>query len=304
MGSSSNTFLSTMTMLHHLELYTFLDKQTVKTLSLVSPSVHLMVRDHICKDMVVTLSTSNKLSHYKEARRIKFRGCNIHYSSTTTRKVTSENIDGLPESITHILFGTGFNQPLGKHLLPYTCLTHITFGISYNLPINADELPSTITHLTFGSLFNQPVNNLPSSLEHLSFGSFFNQPVDNLPSSLTHLTFGCNFNGNVDNLPHSIQRITFGQKFNQPVDMLPPNVTHITFGLMFNQNVDHLPPSVTHLVFGTNFLKSTTNLPRSVTHLTLNYRYLHFYHSSAIPLCIKNLFVKHQRNTEKLSRSE
>ena len=64
-------------------------------------------------------------------------------------------------------------------------LTHLTFGSYFNQKVN--NLPSSLTHLTSGSHFNQIVDNLPSILTHLTFGSFFNQKVNNLPSSLKEI---------------------------------------------------------------------------------------------------------------------
>ena len=89
-----------------------------------------------------------------------------------------------------------FNQPVGHQgcedincprNLPNS-ITHLTFGSDFDQQV--DYLPNSITHLIFGSKFNQSVNYLPNSITHLTFGYWFSQPVNNLPNSITHLTFG------------------------------------------------------------------------------------------------------------------
>ena len=122
-----------------------------------------------------------------------------------------------------VKFGTDFNQPVtyqtdssqnGKYptLLPNS-LTHLIFGHEFNQPV--DNLPQSLTYLKFEWDFNQPVDNLPESLIYLSFGENFNQTVDNLPNSLTDLEFGYHFNHPVDNLPQSLTHLKFGNDFNQ-----------------------------------------------------------------------------------------
>jgi hypothetical protein len=119
----------------------------------------------------------------------------------------------LPNSITHLTFGSDFDQQVDY--LPNS-ITHLTFGENFNQPVGHQgcedincprNLPNSITHLKFGRDFNQSVNNLPNSITHLTFGRFFNQPVDYLPNSITHLTFGKKFNQKVDILPLFLQQI-------------------------------------------------------------------------------------------------
>ena len=108
-------------------------------------------------DVQIIVFEESSLIHHKE------------FLFTEQYSKFNKEVDSLPNSTTHLIFGRHFNQ-------------------------RADKLPSSSTHLTFGYNFNQEVNNLPLSLTHLTFGYNFNQEVDNLPPKLTHLTFGSNFN--------------------------------------------------------------------------------------------------------------
>ena len=60
----------------------------------------------------------------------------------------------LPSSLTHLTFGTNFNQPLGEGVLP-SSLTHLTFGTNFNQPLGEGVLPSSLTQLVFGWFFDQ-----------------------------------------------------------------------------------------------------------------------------------------------------
>lgn len=81
----------------------------------------------------------------------------------------------LPDSLTHIVFGRRFNQPLAPGVLP-AHLVKLKFG--YNM---CDNNSYIFDHETYGSKFNQPLNldTLPNSLTHLCFAfrSSFDQPI-------------------------------------------------------------------------------------------------------------------------------
>ena len=110
-------------------------------------------------------------------------------------------------------FGYRFNQKVGHQScddvdcprnLPHS-LTHLTFGTEFNQSV--DNLPYSLTHLTFGTEFNQCVDNLPCSLTHLTLGHRFNKRIDNLPMSLTSLTLGFLIYQKINNLPPNLQKI-------------------------------------------------------------------------------------------------
>jgi len=185
----------------------------------------------------------------------------------------SEKIMNELTKVKKITFGSSFNQPF--HCLPDN-ITHITFGTLFNQSIDDSNLPKNLTHLTFFGLFNnfnQSVNNLPKSITHLTFGWHFNQKVDNLPINITHLEFDNDFNQPVDNLPNSIAYLKFGSAFNQPVDFLPSSLKELIFSRDFNQPVNNLPNNITHLTFGMYFNQPIKNLPISLTHLTIGEPY-------------------------------
>ncbi len=84
-----------------------------------------------------------------------------------------------------------------KYLLSFTNLIQLTFGTYFNQPLTRGVLPSTLIKLTFGYCFNKPLKCgvFPSTLSQLTFGSNFNQPLTRevLPSTLNQLTFGYSF---------------------------------------------------------------------------------------------------------------
>ena len=75
--------------------------------------------------------------------------------------IYDEIIDDLPNSITHLILGDNFNQPI-------------------------NNLPDSVTHLILGDNFNQPLINLPNSLTHLILGDNFNQTIYGIPDSLKY----------------------------------------------------------------------------------------------------------------------
>jgi len=77
---------------------------------------------------------------------------------------------GLPESLTHLIFGRYFNQVLSVGTLPFS-LTRLEFGKHFNQPLWDQVLPPSLTCLKFtkNSLFNL-VLIMPSSLRIAKFG--------------------------------------------------------------------------------------------------------------------------------------
>lgn len=66
-------------------------------------------------------------------------------------------------------------------------VTHLTFGSFFNQPVDG-YIPYGVTHLKFGGNFNRSVYKLPSSVTHLELGCSFKHSIENIPSSVTHLT--------------------------------------------------------------------------------------------------------------------
>ena len=67
-----------------------------------------------------------------------------------------------------IFIKSKFNQEVNN--LPNS-LTHLTFGYNFNQEVN--NLPNSLTHLTLGGSFNQKVNNLPKVKYIREFGKLF-----------------------------------------------------------------------------------------------------------------------------------
>ncbi len=76
---------------------------------------------------------------------------------------TEKLIINIPNTITHLVFQSLFNQDI------------------------TNFLPNNLTHIEFSTSFNKSVDNLPPNLLNLQFGQNFNQPVDNLPGKLWRL---------------------------------------------------------------------------------------------------------------------
>ena len=146
----------------------------------------------------------------------------------------------IPPTITRIVFGFKFNQPVDCLLPP--SLLHLTFGEIFNFPII--HWPQQLSHLTFGYSFNSPVGNLPPSVTHLIFGKKFNQPF-NPPPTLKLLFLGDMFTQSIDNLPNSIHTLT--TYTTAPINTLPSKLTHFDHLTKRNNLNCLLPLSLTHL---------------------------------------------------------
>ena len=124
----------------------------------------------------------------------------------------NKSVNNLPNSITHLYFGSWFNQPVNR-------------------------FPDSLLDLEFGLHFNQLVDNLPNSLTHLEFGYGFNQPINFLPDSLKYLKLGSNFNQSLENLPASLIRIEFGDMYDKPITDLPNNIREIKIGRYMDEKI-------------------------------------------------------------------
>ena len=155
----------------------------------------------------------------------------------------SDNLFEKYEPDNSIFKGSKFNQEVNN--LPNS-LTHLTFGQNFNQEVNV--LPNSITHLTFGICFNQKVNNLPNSLTHLTFGWKFNQEVNDLPKSLTHLTFNYDFNQKID-IPFTIKYLKLDCNNSYIIDYLPDNIEELELGCNFNLELNNLSISIKKIAF-------------------------------------------------------
>jgi FNIP Repeat len=187
-------------------------------------------------------------------------------------------VDGLPNSIKHLSFGSNFNRYIANcfsspppppnsyyfsaMLTDFLLPLHLVLGTKFNRTI--DKLPPTLTHLTFGNNFKQNVDKLPSSLVSLHFGTNFNHTVDHLPPNLAELSFAAEslFNQLIDNLPPKLETLELGKTFNQPITSLPKQLSIIVFGDAFNRPIPELPTSIYSLALGKHYTLPLPPLPK------------------------------------------
>jgi hypothetical protein len=139
----------------------------------------------------------------------------------------------VPQSLTRLNFGDGFDQQLDVGVLPQS-LTQLSFGKAFKQSLIPESIPQSLTRLSFQcrhSQFNPRIlfdgvrkyhkhyiradNNtnvwFPGTLTHLVLSDSFNQPLsrDTLPPNLTHLALGAVYNRPItaDCLPTSVQQL-------------------------------------------------------------------------------------------------
>ena len=165
--------------------------------------------------------------------------CNYSILKFSFGSMFNKSINGLPNSLRHLIFGYSFNRVI----ILSDSLTHLTFGYCFNQDIN---LPNSLTHLTFCKNFNKLVI-FPNYLTHLTFGYDFNQFIL-IPNSLTHLTFGRNFNKNIE-LPENLLFIKMFQPSIEMVEKMPNHVKElcIYFDYCDVFRLENLPNSIEKL---------------------------------------------------------
>ena len=113
-------------------------------------------------------------------------------------------LDGLPNSLETLQFGTYFNQQVDQLKLS-PLLRSLIFGWCFNRSIDSLVLPQSLTQLCLGYEFNQPIRGdiFPPQLKSLILGDNFNRPIHEwkLPNSLTQLKFGSSFCQPICDLP-------------------------------------------------------------------------------------------------------
>jgi hypothetical protein len=138
----------------------------------------------------------NKIEEYEGVFKIS-NACLYQIDRTTIEFIKKYKI-------TRIKFGNHFNQNLDtcnlyhEHgneccILP-DCITNVIFGHGFNQRIK--KLPDSIIHLEFGSDFNRRIdknNMLPQKLEYLKLGDKFGHKIDVLPDTLKVLEIDKNY---------------------------------------------------------------------------------------------------------------
>lgn len=153
-----------------------------------------------------------------------------------------QKLESLPESITHMEFGSAFSHSID---LP-AHIQHVTWNCTVPIPLHTGL--KDLKSLTLGDDFYNLVD-IPESVEELTLGSRYHHPIV-FPTRLRKLTWNCNCK--VD-LPGGgfLKEIIFGPTFNMQVT-LPEGLTQVTFGYNFCKRVV-LPGTLRHVTFSKNY---------------------------------------------------
>lgn len=181
---------------------------------------------------------------------VKIKKPNDYQKINTNTKVLIVNVRNKLENIDdfhikHIIFYQKYNHQLDY--LP-TSATHVLFGKDYNKEISLDE-KTNLTYIFFGIHFNQNVDYLPITTQVIIFGIYFNRPIDLLPNNIHFIILGYYYNQSTNNLPNSIKKIIFGYNFNKPTCNLPLKLEHLSLNCCFNQSIQYLPPNIKEIHF-------------------------------------------------------
>ncbi|KAN0034291.1 hypothetical protein ACTFIV_000788 [Dictyostelium citrinum] len=144
-----------------------------------------------------------------------------------------------PNSIKYLNFGVWSNKLIPSNILP-TSLTTLVLGSYYNQPLNGIlKSLHSLKNLEFGNSFNQPLKSndyeieFPNNIKSIKFGCSFNQTIkpNSFPNSLKHLRFGFEFsNGDKEfdenSIPSSIESIIFNNMSFNPIN-LPKSLTSL-----------------------------------------------------------------------------
>lgn len=210
--------------------------EIISTLTQLPAELFIKITDYLGnRDKLNLIECSKELYRFRNLLRFHDMidlSCIIKYEYThhftnvcvnLGEKTTPEDLTHIPKTVTHLIFGWYFNQPLGT------------------------SIPIGVRDLTFGWCFNQPLeSSIPRDVRYLTFGYNFNQPLgESLPDTITHLRFGAQFNQPLGtSIPRDVRYLTFGEHFDQPLGTsIPFGVVHIAFGWRFDQELE-IPSSV------------------------------------------------------------
>lgn len=153
-----------------------------------------------------------------------------------------------------IVFDYDFNQQI--NIIPNS-VTHLIFGDNFNQKIN--RFPVSLTHLIFGEHFNQYINKYPDNIRHLSFGFSFNQRIDVLPKKLIYLIFGrgfyCEYDHACPKLPHGLTHLIISGHFNHKPITLSDDLIYLKLSGSIKSIFPNQPKKLTHLIWEMGNLK-------------------------------------------------
>lgn len=152
----------------------YLANHDICNLELTSRIMHNMVKNMPYTSMVNVMHLTEK-----NINRVTWLECDYELIHENGFTYANENkpinvvnmmiLSNMP-NLRKLNFGTSVN---GLAYSLTNSLTHLTFGTFFNEPIMAGMLPRTLTHLVFGQRFNQQlISVLPESLKSLTLGCF------------------------------------------------------------------------------------------------------------------------------------
>ncbi|GAM18029.1 hypothetical protein SAMD00019534_012040 [Acytostelium subglobosum LB1] len=220
----------------------------------------------------------------------------------------------LPQSLTKLHFGYGFDQDLKDGVLPDSIET-LYFGSGFRRIQDRDALPRSLTKLYLGSLFEQHLERqvLPLGLKTLMFGALYASIINpgDIPSSVTILRMSERYELQIDRnvLPESLRILSFGQKPHLlPVDLAAqaPHLHTLVVSNKFNHplSIGALPQRLVRLSLGSKFDQplDANVLPPTLEQLSLDYHYRHPFVSGSLPLSLKNIEFHAPKFTEPTAR--
>eukprot|EP01112_Ceratiomyxa_fruticulosa_P018919 TRINITY_DN611_c0_g1_i1.p1 TRINITY_DN611_c0_g1~~TRINITY_DN611_c0_g1_i1.p1 ORF type:complete len:217 (-),score=38.87 TRINITY_DN611_c0_g1_i1:897-1547(-) len=163
-----------------------LDLDTIKILTVVSRPIANTLKSYIQQNYWFDLSNGRKLTYYLPTNQKNIK--DPKEIVPTARKIVflpsfNDKVDGLiPNEITHIEFGTKFDQSVDD--LPAN-LVSLEFAWNFNQPVN--KLPPKVTHIYFGVDFKQLIGSLPPSVKQVFFIKGYDQPIDHLSKDIRFL---------------------------------------------------------------------------------------------------------------------
>lgn len=147
--------------------------------------------------------------------------------------ITDDNMNVvIPNSVTSLTIDETFeNTPLRNdsknfrdmfafvkaNLIPNS-VTHLTFGSEFNSYVGDGFIPPSVIHLEFGEKFNKNIHNtIPNSVRKLIFGNKFKRHLGDsdgnkyIPFGVEIIVFGANYNREIKSfMPASIIKIYVG----------------------------------------------------------------------------------------------
>ncbi|KAM9978229.1 hypothetical protein ACTFIY_011987 [Dictyostelium cf. discoideum] len=149
----------------------------------------------------------------------------------------------IPSSVTYLELDHHYNLPLCKGIIPNS-VTNLIIGNGFNQSIEIEDLPSSIKYLTFGSSFNKPLKkgSIPNGVLSIIFGSLFDQDIEVgvIPSSCFELIFGQSFNKSFKSgsIPFGVKTLKLSIHYKQMIEpnVLPHSITNLNIGSSFYAN--------------------------------------------------------------------